>query len=1115
MERKREDVTSGVRCGPGELCWPHSSHTQQCGDGCNEEFFFRSVPTGLAIGPSMAQNGQIGIWCVGQPLQYGGFFGQVNEQEMQELVKNENEIVIQEPTSTLQATGWMRFACPAKKEEDQNVDMFCYHEKFYFRICKPIDPGVELLLRPRMNSVPQQEEDVNLSERDSIVHGQQKEDTTAWVKADDKEDNVFKFTSTKERRRNSMPEGNVSQRGEDPEKQRRKCRVSGVDRTVLSDVGQREKECVMAAENSETTESEMTREDSIQEKENKIIGLGMRCEDMNIVGRGKNVQKGENSMAEVHIGQGIQENVEQEYSGHRNRDSIPIGNTQHGKENSTEETNNGQKKPNTSVGLDSKQTGKDRTLGDVMGQEIEKCMTESDEWQNRLDGIDGLKTIETDKINILQRENKEVCEKLEHQVHTPGDLCHKGENHIDYFEKQDKVEDVTAAMNQNTESVRSFEVAIEHGGSLSQQTTQTSVHSMEKCKPPARKNRKLSGAEGRVKESNLTLRKNQTTEQSAEKQKFVKTEEPNSSKVQNISVITASQCYPSTVLLQSEIIAKGPPVLPSRTSSRLAAKPRKMHSLVSRIQKRLQERKMRILAQQIREQEKEDCRMEAASSVNNQAEQQEPREELNHEVVPPGKMETTSLPHSETKHLVKSVTSLSDVRERKYKCEECGKCFLQLCHLKKHRLTHLEYKPFLCTECGKAYSSQESFRAHLLLHKGERPFKCQQCDKAYGTKRDLKDHEILHTGERPFICDQCGKAFARRPSLRIHMQIHLMKEMNLENTKHCRCPVCDKDLANGGSLRNHMRLHTGEKPYNCSYCGKSFRQKGNLRGHLRIHTGEKPYKCNHCEELFSQLPELRRHLISHTGEVYLCPICGKALRDPHTLRAHERLHSGDRPYKCDQCDKSYILASKLRRHQKSHLEDKPYKCSTCGSGYSSKQSLVRHQLSHKQKEEKLAGELAEALAALESDVPPVVQSKKGAQKATKKHSVEKKDCESNLGEASVLYVHAFETMELSSDTVQGTVMIRQEVPNENSVQFAEPHVMHRIVESSPELTESIVSETGSHIQISEDFIEIIISDTDSKCIIVEGEKSHSNVVILQEEEGLDAVAETIEIETGT
>uniref|UniRef100_A0A8C3HFE2 Zinc finger protein 408 n=1 Tax=Chrysemys picta bellii TaxID=8478 RepID=A0A8C3HFE2_CHRPI len=356
---------------------------------------------------------------------------------------------------------------------------------------------------------------------------------------------------------------------------------------------------------------------------------------------------------------------------------------------------------------------------------------------------------------------------------------------------------------------------------------------------------------------------------------------------------------------------------------------------------------------------------------------------------------------------------LGPAGERRYRCGECGKAFLQLCHLKKHRFTHTGYKPFLCTECGKSYSSEESFKAHVLFHRGVRPFQCKQCDKAYGTKRDLREHEVLHTGERPFACEECGKTFARRPSLRIHRKIHLMKELNLANPKVCKCAICERYLANPGSLRNHMRLHTGEKPYICPYCGKDFRQQGNLRGHLRLHTGEKPYKCRFCGDAFPQLPELRRHLISHTGEAHLCTVCGKALKDPHTLRAHERLHTGERPFKCEQCGKAYTLATKLRRHQKSHLEDMPYKCDVCGMGYTLLQSLKRHKVTHK-----------------------------GARDSIK------------LVEAAVLL-------------------------------------------GSP-------PESG-----------ITISEHEHKCIIMQDEGSPSDVVIIQEGVGFGAVAEVVEVETGT
>ncbi|CAH6788228.1 zinc finger protein 408 [Phodopus roborovskii] len=284
----------------------------------------------------------------------------------------------------------------------------------------------------------------------------------------------------------------------------------------------------------------------------------------------------------------------------------------------------------------------------------------------------------------------------------------------------------------------------------------------------------------------------------------------------------------------------------------------------------------------------------------------------------------------------------SSKQGRRYQCGECGKAFLQLCHLKKHAFVHKDHKPFLCTECGKSYSSEESFKAHMLGHRGVRPFPCSQCDKAYGTRRDLREHQVVHSGARPFVCEQCGKAFARRPSLRLHRKTHQMPDA----PSMCPCPVCGRHLATQGSLRNHMRLHTGEKPFLCPHCDRAFRQRGSLRGHLRLHTGERPYRCPHCANTFPQLPELRRHLISHTGEAYLCPVCGKALRDPHTLRAHERLHSGDRPFLCRQCGRAYTLATKLRRHLKSHMTDKPYRCPVCGMGYGFPQSLKRHQLSH-------------------------------------------------------------------------------------------------------------------------------------------------------------------------
>ncbi len=44
-----------------------------------------------------------------------------------------------------------------------------------------------------------------------------------------------------------------------------------------------------------------------------------------------------------------------------------------------------------------------------------------------------------------------------------------------------------------------------------------------------------------------------------------------------------------------------------------------------------------------------------------------------------------------------------------------------------------------------------------------------------------------------------------------------------------------------------MLRHKGIFPYVCDVCGKGTCTSSELRAHKRVHTGEKPYKCEHCE----------------------------------------------------------------------------------------------------------------------------------------------------------------------------------------------------------------------------------------------------------------------------
>ncbi|KAM6392473.1 zinc finger protein 408 isoform 2-T2 [Pluvialis apricaria] len=530
-----------------------------------------------------------------------------------------------------------------------------------------------------------------------------------------------------------------------------------------------------------------------------------------------------------------------------------------------------------------------------------------------------------------------------------------------------------------------------------------------------------------------------------------------------------------------------------RLSAHLDGKPCKVHALASQLHECLQDCGGRIAVQEPQQpspsvgESVETCEKESKASKdckpaspehgeNGVLEGSEEQEEYSELVEGP-----SGSPGPPPKAL-----SQKEMIKRRYRCGECGKAFLQLCHLKKHRFVHAGHKPFLCTECGKGYSSEESFKAHVLAHRGMRPFQCTQCDKAYRTKRDLQEHQVLHTGQRPFSCELCGKAFARRPSLRIHRKIHLATGTGPAGPKGCQCAICGRHLANPGSLRNHMRLHTGERPYACPYCGKDFRQQSNLREHLRLHTGEKPYKCRFCGDAFPKLPELRRHLISHTGEAHLCTVCGKALRDPHTLRAHERLHTGERPFRCEQCGKSYTLATKLRRHQKSHVADKRYKCELCGMGYTLPQSLARHVLTHKEKKD--PEELTTTVALLAVDLP----------QAARKRPQRKSPQEEVVAEPTLLMV------EVPGPANEAELLIT-----------ASSHCIATYQSRGSPPDPGAHGRVAGHLASAKDIIEITISEHEDKCVIMQDEGSPSDVVIIQEGVGLGAVAEVVEVETGT
>lgn len=107
----------------------------------------------------------------------------------------------------------------------------------------------------------------------------------------------------------------------------------------------------------------------------------------------------------------------------------------------------------------------------------------------------------------------------------------------------------------------------------------------------------------------------------------------------------------------------------------------------------------------------------------------------------------------------------------------------------------------------------------------------------------------------------------------------------------CTCPNC-KD----GDKRP---CDPGKKKHICHIpeCGRTFRKTSLLRAHVRLHTGERPFVCNWV-------------------------FCGKRFTRSDELQRHARTHTGDKRFECAQCQKRFMRSDHLTKHYKTHLVTK-------------------------------------------------------------------------------------------------------------------------------------------------------------------------------------------------
>ncbi|XP_059407336.1 zinc finger and BTB domain-containing protein 49-like [Carassius carassius] len=105
-------------------------------------------------------------------------------------------------------------------------------------------------------------------------------------------------------------------------------------------------------------------------------------------------------------------------------------------------------------------------------------------------------------------------------------------------------------------------------------------------------------------------------------------------------------------------------------------------------------------------------------------------------------------------------------------------------------------------------------------------------------------------------------------------------------------PQMVSNLPQASHTRLQLPNHTEKgrrKSYVCKYCGKAFPGLSNVVAHQRVHTGERPFRCDTCGKLFTEAGNLKKHQRVHTGEKpFICPRCGKRFAWICNLKTHQQ-----------------------------------------------------------------------------------------------------------------------------------------------------------------------------------------------------------------------------------
>ncbi|KAM9715805.1 LOW QUALITY PROTEIN: zinc finger protein 646 [Menidia menidia] len=255
--------------------------------------------------------------------------------------------------------------------------------------------------------------------------------------------------------------------------------------------------------------------------------------------------------------------------------------------------------------------------------------------------------------------------------------------------------------------------------------------------------------------------------------------------------------------------------------------------------------------------------------------------------------------------------------ERKFRCDQCGRCYRHAGSLTNHKKTH-EVGTFQCTICGKENSNASALKSHLRNHTSLKKYSCDECGKAFRLATQLATHQRVHLNRRakeesfkkvdsdffahetenhqPHQLDE-QSASVEIPQENIPSE-HAMEDVYKPQSESCddtvdrpfKCDLCDKSYIHQRSLTNHKKTHQ-VGTFECSVCFKLFNNMAALYSHQRTHKAR-----NETEPSLTGVSQAAPTLDqfspqSQDAPVNFCHLCQVLFPNDEEFQEHIQMHN--------------------------------------------------------------------------------------------------------------------------------------------------------------------------------------------------------------------------------